>query len=36
MFRTENHHKLFMNETNDQLFPEKYPLRAKYENDEYF
>lgn len=36
MFRNENQCKLFMNESNDQLFAEKYPLRAKYRKEKYF
>lgn len=30
MFRTKNHCKCFMNKSTDQIFAEKYPLRAKY------
>lgn len=36
MFKTENQCTQALNESDDQLFAEKYPLRAKYEKDKYF
>lgn len=36
MFRTEQQCKLFMNESNDQLFAKEYFLTAKYGKVKYF